>query len=168
MLVGRDGVINREQVRQAKTAGAGFVVSLRSGTNTVQACQQIIIPIVRGSTTSAVGRRLTGYRFCEILPSRAVRRIPMIKAMLAPYHQLQVMPTGGIRLNNIPRHLAIPQIVAAAVRGWFRLRLSKPKDWAAIGKNWRVKPGEVCEISFYRSGSRSLLSAAVLSVFSCL
>lgn len=58
----------------------------------------------------------------------------MIKAMLAPYHQLQVMPTGGIGLNNIRDYLAIPQIVACGGSWMVPASLIKAKNWAEIGR----------------------------------
>lgn len=97
MLVGAGTVINREQVRQAKAAGAQFVVSPGLNPNTVQACQQIDIPIVPGiNNPSAVEQALElGIDFVKFFPAEPSGGIPMIKAMLAPYHQLQVMPTAA-------------------------------------------------------------------------
>lgn len=136
MLVGAGTVINREQVRQAKAAGAQFVVSPGLNPNTVQACQQIDIPIVPGiNNPSAVEQALElGIDFVKFFPAEPSGGIPMIKAMLAPYHQLQVMPTGGIGLNNIHDYLAIPQIVACGGSWMVPASLIKAKDWAAIGK----------------------------------
>ncbi len=36
----------------------------------------------------------------------------MLKAMAAPYSQVQFMPTGGISLNNVSDYLAIGQVIA--------------------------------------------------------
>ena len=36
----------------------------------------------------------------------------MLKAISAPYRQVQFIPTGGITLENMPGYLALPQVLA--------------------------------------------------------
>ena len=57
----------------------------------------------------------------------------MIKALLGPYAQLKIMPTGGIGLQNIKDYLAIPHVVACG--SWFvEKKLINDKNWSEIGR----------------------------------
>ena len=136
MLVGAGTVITREQVQQAKAADAQFVVSPGLNPKTVQACQQITMPIIPGiNNPSTIEQALElGINFVKFFPAEPSGGIPMIKSLLAPYHQLEVMPTGGIGLNNIRDYLAIPQIVACGGSWMVPASLIKAKNWGEIGR----------------------------------
>ena len=59
-----------------------------------------------------------GISAVKFFPAEASGGVKMIKALLGPYAQLQIMPTGGIGLHNIRDYLAIPNIVACG-GSWF-------------------------------------------------
>ncbi|MBD1228508.1 bifunctional 4-hydroxy-2-oxoglutarate aldolase/2-dehydro-3-deoxy-phosphogluconate aldolase [Xenorhabdus griffiniae] len=136
MLIGAGTVLQREHVRQAKAAGAEFVVSPGFNPNTVLACQQIGIPIIPGvNNASTIEQALeSGINFVKFFPAEPSGGIAMIKALLAPYPQLQVMPTGGINVKNIRDYLAIPQIVACGGSWMVSPQLIRDKDWKAVGR----------------------------------
>ncbi|WP_237388231.1 bifunctional 4-hydroxy-2-oxoglutarate aldolase/2-dehydro-3-deoxy-phosphogluconate aldolase [Xenorhabdus sp. Sc-CR9] len=136
MLIGAGTVLNREQVHQAKTSGAEFVVSPGMNPNTVQACQQIGIPIIPGvNNPSTIEQALElGIDFVKFFPAEPSGGIAMIKALLAPYPQLQVMPTGGISTGNVRDYLAIPQIVACGGSWMVSSQMIRDNDWKKIGK----------------------------------
>ncbi|OTA20501.1 2-dehydro-3-deoxy-phosphogluconate aldolase [Xenorhabdus beddingii] len=136
MLVGAGTVLHREHVRQAKAAGAEFVVSPGFNPNTVQACQKIGIPIIPGvNNASTIEQALgSGIDFVKFFPAEPSGGIAMIKALLAPYPQLQVMPTGGISVKNIRDYLAIPQIVACGGSWMIKPQLIRDKEWEKIGE----------------------------------
>lgn len=136
MLIGAGTVLHREHVRQAKAAGAEFVVSPGLNPNTVQACQQIGIPIIPGvNNASTIEQALeSGIDFVKFFPAEPSGGIAMIKALLAPYPQLQVMPTGGINVKNIRDYLAIRQIVACGGSWMVSPQLIRDKEWKEVGR----------------------------------
>ncbi|OKO99770.1 bifunctional 4-hydroxy-2-oxoglutarate aldolase/2-dehydro-3-deoxy-phosphogluconate aldolase [Xenorhabdus eapokensis] len=148
MLIGAGTVLHREHVRQAKAAGAEFVVSPGLNPNTVQACQQIGIPIIPGvNNASTIEQALElGIEFVKFFPAEPSGGIAMIKALLAPYPQLKVMPTGGISVENIRNYLAIPQIVACGGSWMVSPQLIRDKEWKKVGKLAReaVKLVDAC------------------------
>ncbi|MEQ1965052.1 bifunctional 4-hydroxy-2-oxoglutarate aldolase/2-dehydro-3-deoxy-phosphogluconate aldolase [Xenorhabdus khoisanae] len=145
MLIGAGTVLHREHVRQAKIAGAKFIVSPGLNPNTVQACQQIGIPIIPGvNNASTIEQALElGIDFVKFFPVEPSGGIAMIKALLAPYPQLQVMPTGGIGVENIRDYLAIPQIVACGGSWMVSPQLIRGKEWKKIGELAREAVGLV-------------------------
>lgn len=58
----------------------------------------------------------------------------MIKALLGPYAQLQIMPTGGISMQNIKDYLAIPNVVACGGSWFVEKKLISEKNWREIGR----------------------------------
>lgn len=114
MLIGAGTVLNKEQAIAAKEAGATFVVSPGLNPNTVKACQEIGIDIVPGvNNPSAVEAALElGLTTVKFFPAEASGGINMLKSLLAPYTQIQVMPTGGINSNNVNDYLSLERVVA--------------------------------------------------------
>lgn len=114
MLIGAGTVLNREQAIEAKEAGATFVVSPGFNPNTVKACQELGIEIIPGiNNPSGVEAALEmGIKTIKFFPAEASGGIPMIKSLLAPYTEIEIMPTGGINAKNICDYLSIPRVIA--------------------------------------------------------
>lgn len=114
MLIGAGTVLNREQAIAAKEAGATFVVSPGFNPNTVKACQEIGIDIIPGvNNPSTIEAALEmGLTTLKFFPAEASGGINMLKSLLAPYGDVNIMPTGGINTNNIKEYLAISRVIA--------------------------------------------------------
>ncbi|RAW90431.1 bifunctional 4-hydroxy-2-oxoglutarate aldolase/2-dehydro-3-deoxy-phosphogluconate aldolase [Photorhabdus laumondii] len=136
MLIGAGTVLNRDQVVAAKQAGADFMVSPGFNPNTVKACQQLNIPIIPGvNNPSAIeGAMELGLKLLKFFPAEPSGGLPMIKAILAPYTELQIMPTGGIGPNNIRDYLAVPRIVACGGSWMVSQALVESRNWQEIGR----------------------------------
>ncbi len=114
MLIGAGTVLNKEQALQAKEAGATFVVAPGFNPNTVNACREIGIDIVPGvNNPSTIEAALEmGLTTLKFFPAEASGGVAMVKALLAPYGDVSLMPTGGINANNIQEYLAVPRVLA--------------------------------------------------------
>ncbi len=134
MLIGAGTVLNREQAIAAKEVGATFVVSPGFNPNTVEACQEIGIDIVPGvNNPSAVEAALEmGLTTLKFFPAEASGGVNMVKALLAPYGDVEIMPTGGINPSNIKDYLAVPRVLACGGTWMVDKNLSK----RASGKSW--------------------------------
>ncbi|MGL4916198.1 MAG: bifunctional 4-hydroxy-2-oxoglutarate aldolase/2-dehydro-3-deoxy-phosphogluconate aldolase [Aeromonas allosaccharophila] len=136
MLIGAGTVLNREQVIAAKEAGATFIVSPGFNPNTVKACQELNIPIIPGvNNPSAIEAALEmGLTTLKFFPAEASGGIAMIKALLAPYTQITLMPTGGISTHNIRDYLAIPRVIACGGSWMVDKKLIEEKKWQEVGR----------------------------------
>lgn len=136
MLIGAGTVLNREQAIAAKEAGATFVVSPGLNPNTVKACQEIGIDIVPGvNNPSAVEAALElGITTVKFFPAEASGGINMLKSLLAPYTQIQVMPTGGINPNNINDYLSLDRVIACGGTWMVDKKMINEGRWDEIAK----------------------------------
>ncbi len=136
MLIGAGTVLTREQVVAAKEAGASFIVSPGFNPNTVKACQELNIPIIPGTNNpstieAALEMGLTTVKF---FPAEASGGVKMIKALLGPFNQLKIMPTGGVNANNINDYLAIPGVIACGGSWMVDKALVNAGEWDEIAR----------------------------------
>ncbi|MFQ1742080.1 bifunctional 4-hydroxy-2-oxoglutarate aldolase/2-dehydro-3-deoxy-phosphogluconate aldolase [Aeromonas veronii] len=145
MLIGAGTVLNREQVIAAKEAGATFIVSPGFNPNTVKACQELDIPIIPGvNNPSTIEAALEmGLTTLKFFPAEASGGTAMIKALLAPYTQIKLMPTGGISTHNINEYLAIPRVIACGGSWMADKKLIADKQWEEIGRLTREAVAQV-------------------------
>ncbi|MCW8330999.1 bifunctional 4-hydroxy-2-oxoglutarate aldolase/2-dehydro-3-deoxy-phosphogluconate aldolase [Photobacterium sp. SDRW27] len=136
MLIGAGTVLNREQAIAAKEAGATFVVSPGFNPNTVKACQEIGIDIVPGvNNPSTVEAALEmGITTLKFFPAEASGGINMLKSLLAPYTQVQFMPTGGVNTKNVRDYLAIDRVFACGGTWMVDKKLINEGRWDEIGR----------------------------------
>ncbi|WP_236757890.1 bifunctional 4-hydroxy-2-oxoglutarate aldolase/2-dehydro-3-deoxy-phosphogluconate aldolase [Aeromonas cavernicola] len=136
MLIGAGTVLNGEQVKAAKDAGADFIVSPGFNPNTVRACQALNIPIIPGvNNPSAIESALEmGLTTLKFFPAHASGGVAMIKALLAPYHQVRFMPTGGITPSNVRDYLAISGVIACGGSWMVDKTLISDQRWDEIGR----------------------------------
>jgi 2-dehydro-3-deoxyphosphogluconate aldolase/(4S)-4-hydroxy-2-oxoglutarate aldolase len=136
MLIGAGTVLDRAQVEQAQAAGADFIVSPGLNPNTVRACRDLAIPIIPGvNNPSAIELALElGLNALKFFPAEPSGGIRMIKALLGPYPQLRLMPTGGISPTNIKDYLAIPQVLACGGSWMVAEELLRSGNWSEVGR----------------------------------
>mgnify|MGYP000998952089 FL=1 len=134
ILIAAGTVLNAAQAKAAQQAGADFIVSPGFNPNTVKACQDMDIPITPGiNNPTAIEAALEhGIDTVKYFPAEASGGIPMLKALLAPYAMLQVMPTGGIGPNNIRDYLALPNVIACGGSWMVEKSLLAARNWAEV------------------------------------
>lgn len=136
MLIGAGTILNRQQVKEAKEAGATFIVSPGFNPNTVKACQDMGITIIPGvNNPSTVEAALEmGITTLKFFPAEASGGINMVKSLVAPYGDIKLMPTGGITVNNIKNYLSIPQVLACGGTWMVDKKLIESRDWDMIAR----------------------------------
>lgn len=136
ILIGAGTVLNREQAIAAKEAGATFIVSPGFNPNTVKACQEIGIDIVPGvNNPSTVEAALEmGLTTLKFFPAEASGGINMVKSLLAPYTDIELMPTGGINPANIKDYLAIPRVLACGGTWMVDKKLIEAGNWEELAR----------------------------------
>ena len=134
ILIAAGTVLNAAQAKAAQQAGADFIVSPGFNPNTVKACQDMDIPITPGiNNPTAIEAALEhGIDTVKYFPAEASGGIPMLKALLAPYAMLKIMPTGGINVKNIRDYLAIKNVIACGGSWMVEKSLLATQNWAEV------------------------------------
>nr|WP_221943198.1 bifunctional 4-hydroxy-2-oxoglutarate aldolase/2-dehydro-3-deoxy-phosphogluconate aldolase [Photobacterium carnosum] len=135
-------VLTIEQVDAAMAAGADFVISPGFNPTIVKYCLTNNIKIIPGvNNPSLVEQALElGVNALKFFPAEASGGVNMLKALVAPYSQVQLMPTGGVTPLNLGEYLAIPQVIACGGTWIAPTNAITHHDWELIAGNVR----EVC------------------------
>ncbi|ONI41258.1 2-dehydro-3-deoxyphosphogluconate aldolase [Candidatus Epulonipiscium fishelsonii] len=114
MIVGAGTVITLEQAKQAKEAGAKFIVSPGFDKEVVDFAIANNIPIFPGGCTPSEIMQILkcGLKIVKFFPAENYGGLKTIAALGGPFVDVKFMPTGGIGPNNIKEYLANPKIVA--------------------------------------------------------
>ena len=114
VLVGAGTVLKKEQVDQAITAGAKFIVSPGFNPRIVTYCLDKGIVITPGCATPSDMEAAIelGIEVVKFFPAEQAGGLAYIKAVAAPYAGLNFMPTGGINVDNLGKYLAFNRIIA--------------------------------------------------------
>ena len=136
VLIAAGTVLTPAQVVAAKNAGADCIVTPGFNPNIVKLCQELELPITPGvNNPMAIEAALElGIHAVKFFPAEASGGVKMIKALLGPYSNLQIMPTGGISPANIKDYLAIPNVVACGGSWFVDKALIQAKNWEEIGR----------------------------------
>lgn len=136
ILIGAGTVLNAAQAKAAQQAGADFIVSPGFNPNTVKACQDLGIAITPGiNNPTAIEAALEhGITTVKYFPAEASGGLKMLKALLAPYAMLQVMPTGGIGTHNIRDYLALKNVIACGGSWMVEKTLLDAQNWEEIAR----------------------------------
>lgn len=114
MLVGAGTVLNIEQAKEAINVGAKFIVSPGFDDDLVRYCKENNIPVFPGVVTPTEVMKALKYdlKVLKFFPAENYGGLATIKALSAPFNNIQFMPTGGINSKNIKDYLANNKIIA--------------------------------------------------------
>ena len=112
VIVGAGTVINLEQAKAAREAGAQFLVSPGLVEEVVIWARMNQIPILAGAVTPTEMMRgiNLGLGILKFFPAEIMGGLKAIKAISDPFPQLRFVPTGGIRLENLAEYLQMEKI----------------------------------------------------------
>lgn len=102
MIVGAGTVLDPETARIAILSGAKFVVSPALNGETARLCNRYQIPHMPGTGTvkEIIEAMEAGADIIKIFPSEGLGP-GFVKAVRSPLPQAQLMPTGGVSLDNV-------------------------------------------------------------------
>ena len=134
MLVGAGTVLTTEQVDAAIAAGSKFLVSPGLNPKVTAYSLSKGVPMLPGcSNPSDIEAALElGLTTVKFFPAEAAGGLKMLKAMAAPYGQLNFMPTGGINADNLLEYLKFNKIIACGGSFMVKDELIKEKKWDEI------------------------------------
>ncbi|OYQ75359.1 bifunctional 4-hydroxy-2-oxoglutarate aldolase/2-dehydro-3-deoxy-phosphogluconate aldolase [Wohlfahrtiimonas sp. G9077] len=140
LTVAAGTIINPEQAKLAYTSDADFLVSPGCNPRTIQTAQDLGVMIVPGvNSPTAIEMALNyGVTTMKFFPAEASGGIEMIKAILAPYQEIQLIPTGGINDSNFRDYLAIDRVIACGMSWMVEKRLINDGNWTEIARRVRL------------------------------
>ncbi|MFT6165294.1 MAG: 2-dehydro-3-deoxyphosphogluconate aldolase/(4S)-4-hydroxy-2-oxoglutarate aldolase [Zhongshania aliphaticivorans] len=142
-VVGAGTVVTAEDVRNAKAAGAEFLVSPGCTLTLLEAARAEGIPLLPGVNSPSEAMLLLeqGQRHLKFFPAEAAGGVPMLKSILGPLPQLRFCPTGGINPDNAMEYLSLANV--ACVGGTWMLDKAAiaAGDWAEIERLSRMAAG---------------------------
>ena len=114
LLVGAGTVLTPDQVDQAVDAGASFIVSPGFSQAVVLRAQHHGLPVYPGAVTpteimAALDLGLTTLKF---FPADVYGGPAALRALGAPFGQVQFIPTGGVSASNLADYMALPNVAA--------------------------------------------------------
>lgn len=114
LLVGAGTVLTIDQAQGALDAGATYLVSPGFNPSVVEYCLKHEIPVIPGvATPTEIALALEyGLEVLKFFPAEAFGGLNTLKALSAPYGQVQFIPTGGIVPHNLAAYLQFPQVLA--------------------------------------------------------
>lgn len=114
MYVGAGTVLSLSQLKDARNAGAKFIVSPGFDPEIVDYCLTHQIPVFPGCVTPSevAGAVKRGLNVIKFFPAAQFGGVDTIRAMAAPYTGLKFMPTGGIHEKNLEEYLSCAHVIA--------------------------------------------------------
>jgi 2-dehydro-3-deoxyphosphogluconate aldolase/(4S)-4-hydroxy-2-oxoglutarate aldolase len=112
--IGAGSIRSPRDIDDAIAAGAEFLVSPGQTDTLLKAGLAAPVPFIpAGSTPAEMMRAMeAGFPVVKFFPAEASGGIKTLNSILAPLHELAIMPTGGITPANAPDYLKIPNVVA--------------------------------------------------------
>lgn len=114
ILVGAGTILNEEQIERALAAGAKFIVSPGFAAGVVNFCQDKHIPVFPGicTPTDIQAAIETGVTVLKFFPADAFGGLKTLKALSAPFPNVEFIPTGGISAANLGEYLGFKKVLA--------------------------------------------------------
>lgn len=102
LIVGAGSVLDSETARIAILAGAEYIVSPAFDIDTAKLCNRYQVPYMPGcmTITEMVTAMEAGCDIIKMFPGSAFGP-SFVKAVKAPLPQINIMPTGGVSLENV-------------------------------------------------------------------
>lgn len=146
MLVGAGSLTSVEQTKRALDAGAAFLVTAGFNRKVTEYALERNVPIYPGVCTPTELMLLLEYNLsvAKFFPAAQFGGLNTIKALSAPFPQMQFMPTGGINPANVLDYLSFEKIIAC-------------------GGSWMVKPELISSGRFEEIVSLTAQAAALVS-----
>lgn len=134
--VGAGTVLSKEQGLEVIRRGANFIVSPGLDKDLVayaQSQSKLILPGIATASELQSAWNM-GLRTVKFFPSSLAGGVKMIAALSSVFRDVRFMPTGGVNVDNLAEHLAVPSVIACGGSWLTPSSAIKAGDFAAITK----------------------------------
>lgn len=107
LLIGAGTVLDAETARAAMLAGAQFVVSPALDRATIEICRRYSVAVFPGALTptEVLAAWQAGADAVKVFPASAMGGAKYLRALKAPFPQIELIPTGGVTLETASEFL---------------------------------------------------------------
>jgi 2-dehydro-3-deoxyphosphogluconate aldolase/(4S)-4-hydroxy-2-oxoglutarate aldolase len=132
-LFGLGTVLDAETARAGILAGAQFIVTPALRPEVITVCKRYSVPVFSGAftPTEIVNAWEAGADVVKIFPAEFFGP-SYIKSVKAPFPQIDFVPTGGVKAENVGEFLKAGAFATAAGSSLVEAKALKEKNWAAI------------------------------------
>jgi 2-dehydro-3-deoxyphosphogluconate aldolase/(4S)-4-hydroxy-2-oxoglutarate aldolase len=132
-LFGLGTVLDAETARAGILAGAKFIVTPALRPDVITLCKRYSVPVFSGAftPTEIVSAWEAGADAAKVFPAEFFGPA-YIKSVKAPLPQIELVPTGGVNVENVGEFLKAGAFAAAAGSSLVDAKSLKEKNWAAI------------------------------------
>jgi len=136
MNIGVGTLTNPQQVKDAVSAGAKFLVSPSFTKTLATAMIDTGLPMLPGVVTpSEITQALElGIKEVKFFPAQQYGGVNTIKALSSVFSQVKFCPTGGVGPNNVADYFALKSIFAVGGSWMVPKDLIAKKDWRGISQ----------------------------------
>lgn len=133
VLFGAGTVLDAESARAAILAGAQFIVSPTLNRDLIALCCRYGTPVMPGAYTSteALAAWECGADMVKIFPA-GVGGPALIKALKAPLPQIELVPVGGVTLDNTAEFIRAGAAAIGVGSALINQKLLESKDFATL------------------------------------
>jgi 2-dehydro-3-deoxyphosphogluconate aldolase / (4S)-4-hydroxy-2-oxoglutarate aldolase len=121
ILLGAGTLLEKDQIKRAKDAGAVFGLAPGFNPEIVAAAKDVDLQFSPGVMTPSEveGALAFGCKLLKFFPAEVAGGVNMLKALAGPYGHTGVrfIPTGGVSFSNLAAYLKLP-VVAAIGGSW--------------------------------------------------
>lgn len=154
MLVGAGTVLTKEQLDRALKAGAKFIVTPGFNPEMVKYAISKDALIIPGTATGGEMEQAMsfGLEAVKFFPAEQNGGIEKLKALAAPYKNLNWLPTGGINERNLNDYLSFTQILACGGTWMVKKSLIQDERWDEIERRSRLAIRTMLDFSLVHVG----------------
>jgi 2-dehydro-3-deoxyphosphogluconate aldolase/(4S)-4-hydroxy-2-oxoglutarate aldolase len=133
-VVGAGTVTTPQQLRDARNAGAQFIVSPGCTDALAEAATDAGGAFLPGAVTASEVLRLLehGISMMKFFPAETSGGVAALKALAGPFPEIRFCPTGGIDLARAHDYLALANVVCVGGTWMVPTGLIAAADWDAI------------------------------------
>jgi 2-dehydro-3-deoxyphosphogluconate aldolase / (4S)-4-hydroxy-2-oxoglutarate aldolase len=134
LKVGAGTVLDAEQVRAARDAGAEFIVAPGLDLDVVDTARSLHLPVLPGiaTATELMAARRLGLDLLKFFPAEALGGAATLRAFASLVPGVGFVPTGGVSERNCAGYLDVPAVVACGGTWLAPRELLAAADDAAI------------------------------------
>ena len=144
VLFGAGTVLDAETARAAILAGADFVVAPNLDLDTVALCNRYGVPVIPGcyTPTEMIAAWQAGADMIKLFPA-SVGGPDLVKAILAPLPQLEIVPVGGVDLSTAAEFIRKGAVALGVGSSLVNQKLLDAGDWEELERRAAAFIGEV-------------------------
>ncbi|MCC7354433.1 MAG: bifunctional 4-hydroxy-2-oxoglutarate aldolase/2-dehydro-3-deoxy-phosphogluconate aldolase [Anaerolineae bacterium] len=138
VLFGAGTVLDPESARAAILAGAQFIVGPSFNPAVVEMCKRYSIPVLPGAytPTEIIAAWESGADMVKVFPA-SVGGPPLIKALKAPLPQIDLVPVGGVELDNTAEFIRAGSAAVGVGGSLINDKVLEAKDFATLTERAR-------------------------------